>query len=140
MIVLYTPAYFDPDALYCAREYRAMLDLEARRGRLLVDELAGKSLIIPVVIRGSDELPAILSNRVFASFERDLLRASDFGKRDLTQRVEDIAKQVYLRYRALKAQPIDCEGFALPDDSGTSAWLKSNVTTRGRPMPGTGGG
>jgi hypothetical protein len=140
MVVLYTPAYFDPDALYCAREYRAMLTLEARRDRLLSGDLRGKGLIIPVVIRGLDDLPAPLSARLFTSFDRELLRVADFRKQGIAARIQKIAEQVYLRYKALKqrSNEIDCSDFVLPDEHGTREWLRDNVSISRPPMPGTG--
>ena len=52
MIMIYTPTYFSPDHLYCAREYVAMKDLEIKRLRRISAQ--GHGLIIPVVWRDFD--------------------------------------------------------------------------------------
>src|ERR1700743_854624 len=61
MILLYTPLYFDCDHTYCAREFKAMQDLETKRMAVLADK--GKGLIIPIVLRGEKRFPKALSEK-----------------------------------------------------------------------------
>ena len=68
MVLLFDPSYFDLASPYCAREYKAMLDLEEQR-RMCCP--AGMGLIIPVIIRGEKLLPDEIKNsRQFYSFEK----------------------------------------------------------------------
>jgi hypothetical protein len=72
MIMVFAPTYFSPDHTYCTREYLAMKQLEARRLREAAQpQRTLHGLIIPVVLRGFDKLPAeILSQRNAYRFER----------------------------------------------------------------------
>jgi hypothetical protein len=57
MVLLFSPYYFDMQSMYCAREYKAMLELEAKRLKLLPQGFGKrKGLIIPVVMRGEQYL------------------------------------------------------------------------------------
>jgi hypothetical protein len=141
MVVLYTPMYFDRDALWCAREYQGMLALDGQRRDLLSAEMQAKSLIISVVIRGEEDLPPTLRDNVVTSFADDLLRKEDFKTKSIARRMQKIAKEVYLRYSALKrlGDAVNCTGFAIPGEPATRDWLAQNVAAVSRPMPGTGG-
>lgn len=53
MIIIYQPNYFDVDHPYCAREYRAMCELELERLACFADvRERDHGLILPVVFRG----------------------------------------------------------------------------------------
>ena len=67
MILIYTPLYFDTEHLYCARELKAMQELEAQRLCVIGDK--GKGLIIPIVLRGEKRFPKALSKeRLYYNF------------------------------------------------------------------------
>src|SRR5262249_35583701 len=72
MIVLYTPVYFDRHHLYCAREYKAMENLERDRLHSLgTQSLSTHGLIIPIICRGKEYLPhEIASTRHYYDFEK----------------------------------------------------------------------
>ena len=53
MLMVFTPTYFNVKNTYCTREYMAMKDLESKRIQLLDHH----GLIIPIVLRGFNELP-----------------------------------------------------------------------------------
>ena len=62
MVMIYTPTYFDKDRTYCAREYKAMENLETQRLEMLgYQRNFQHGLIIPVVYRGVDIFPAYVS-------------------------------------------------------------------------------
>src|SRR2546426_8403805 len=51
MITIYTPLYFDREHTYCAREFKAMEDLETERTRILKNKMdPARGLIIPIVL------------------------------------------------------------------------------------------
>src|SRR5262245_39103047 len=50
MIVVFTPTYFSESHPYCAREFRAMQQIETKRMSHLDRKKDGRGLIIPVVL------------------------------------------------------------------------------------------
>jgi hypothetical protein len=54
MVVVYSPKYERHD--YCVREYEAMVKLEGSRRALLGAAGQGRGFIIPVILRGSDNI------------------------------------------------------------------------------------
>lgn len=141
MIVLFNPSYFDLTHTYCAREYRGMVALEARRlARLMGSQDATKGLIIPVVISGEEDLPAELkANRYYVSLEKEVLIASDLKKRrESIKKIAGIAREIYLRCRTLeRIDGIcgDCGTFQFPTDEEIKTWLE-NVVAPPQPQPG----
>jgi hypothetical protein len=76
LIVVYTPKYFDESATYCAREYKAMLQLEVERKQFVPNRKIG--FIIPVVFRGPNEIPSELKNdRLYCDFSEYTLVESN---------------------------------------------------------------
>jgi hypothetical protein len=63
MIVVFTPTYFSESNPHCAREFRAMEQIETKRMSHLGAKRDGHGLIIPVVLRGADQLPVQLQHR-----------------------------------------------------------------------------
>ena len=55
MIVVYSPRYERHE--YCMREYEAMVKLEEGRRKLLGPAGRGRGFIIPVILRGGDDVP-----------------------------------------------------------------------------------
>jgi len=127
MVLLFTPEYFDVNHPYCAREYRGMVALEERRQRVL-PSLVGKSLIIPVIIRGESRVPEELRSRVFRSFDRELLQASDVRKPRVVGAIRDIADAIYDRIDAMRYASSDvvhdCGQFQLPTTGEIAEWLR----------------
>jgi len=128
MVLLFTPEYFDVNHPYCAREYRGMVALEERR-RDALPPTASRSLIIPVIIRGESRVPNELRPRVFMSFDRSLLQASDVRKPRVIRGIRDIADAIYERVDAMRdANPQlmgDCSQFRLPSTNEIAAWLQT---------------
>src|SRR5216117_660222 len=74
MILIYQPNYFDQAHPYCAREYRAMCELERERLALLPPMEQTHGLIIPCVLRGEDAIPQELaSTRHYEDFSKFML-------------------------------------------------------------------
>ncbi len=58
LIAVYTPSYLHPEHPYCAREFRAMEQLEQRRFEAVSTKSdKSGSLIIPIVYRGWNSVP-----------------------------------------------------------------------------------
>ena len=136
MIMLYTPAYFDYDALSCAREYKAMEQLEKRRlGLLPAQPYKNLGLILPVVLRGKSTLPVeIKEHRQIYDFT-DLLPVN--SKLALHPRSAVLVKRIAEHLTTL-AQAFaqvndnickDCKNFRLPSERKVQQWLKSLQST-----------
>jgi hypothetical protein len=126
MIVFYVPVYFDETNTYCAREYRAMMRLEAQRLELLRqdfgNEVGGHGLIIPIIFRGSKFLPPeFLQHRKPYMFEDFTISTRDIRKHPrFREEVHKIADYIYercLEVGQLAGVGDDCDRFELPSDS-----------------------
>jgi hypothetical protein len=118
MILLYTPLYFDSEHTYCARELKAMQDLEEQRLSHLADK--GKGLIIPVILRGPSRFPATLREKRlyydFNSIQFSDPKSKIRGK--VAKEIREIAEYIIDRCLQLDAvadkMPHDCDNFLLP--------------------------
>jgi len=118
MILIYTPLYFDTEHVYCARELKAMQDLEEKRLKVLKDK--GKGLIIPIVLRGANRFPLALSKeRLFYKFtDIQFNNPAEKVQVKYAKEILDIANYIVDRCFSLDEVadqlPHDCETFALP--------------------------
>ncbi len=140
MIVFFSPLHFDVHHPYCALEYKAMLELEQRRLGLAEAELRNKGLVFPVVFRGVDCLPAeIKDHRNYEKLDHIIVEA-DFEHRDCQARFNELAKQIYQRYVALRNAGVfggeDCKDFRFPDRAAIRDWLEGVSQIRSTRMPG----
>jgi len=142
MVLLFNPGYFDCNHPYCAREYKAMVTLEAERLGLSQEEFRTRGLIIPVVIRGDDDLPEeIRSFRNYTSFSKQVLVGQDFYERDCIEKIEGLAGDIYRRWKMLRGEETAltsrCNEFEFPSEEDVREWLEGIVGRRPRPsMPG----
>jgi hypothetical protein len=129
MIVLYTPLYFDTEHTYCARELKAMEDLEEQRLKLLKDR--GKGLIIPVVLRGEKKFPIALREKrlyyVFSDIEfnnpADKIREK--YSKEIKEMAEYILDRCDLLDEASKAAPHDCDAYFLPSKDDAKKFVET---------------
>lgn len=118
MIVIYTPLYFDTEHTYCARELKAMQDLEEQRMKLLKDK--GKGLIIPVILRGANRFPTALSQkRLYYKFtDIQFNNPKDKIHVKYAKEIMEIAEYIIDRCARLDEVadefPHDCDQFCLP--------------------------
>lgn len=132
MLVVYTPTYFDRSALYCAREYRAMEQLEEQRlgGR----QLAQRGLIIPIVLRGFGRLPAYIRNsRLCHSFEDyTLYKPKLTAYKAYMKAIRDVAEYIADRCHDIEqANPhccTECDQFTLPTEKDIGHWVAGLIT------------
>ncbi|ADW17328.1 hypothetical protein Despr_1157 [Desulfobulbus propionicus DSM 2032] len=140
MVMFFLPLHFDINHPYCAREYKAMLELEKQRLGAGVADLQNKGLIFPVVYRGADDLPEeIKTCRHYLNFEH-LIHERDFKRRECHQELYALSKQISDRYRALtnagliQAEP--CKSFKFPDLEAIRPWLEGISPIKAFAMPG----
>jgi len=143
MIVIYTPLYFDSEHNYCAREYKAMELLEEQRRAQLANRFtASRGLIIPVVLRGMDDLPkAIKDDRQAYDFE-DLLLSDVRIKiremyakeiRGMAQYVVACVSQLERLSEELRVDLCgDCDEHCLPSEVEAKSFVEALL---GRPVP-----
>ncbi len=142
MIVVYTPVYFSHSHTYCAREYRAMQDLEQRRLALLPNvQERQHGLIIPIILRGPDRLPAELRHqRHFYDFSNITLASTELSRHpEYAPLIRTIAEYIAERYHSLRGltnnSMQECDQFALPDEAEIRPWLEGIVSPQ-QPLPG----
>jgi len=133
MIALFTPVYFNEQHTTCAREYFAMQQLEQKRLQTLPISDRSKGLIIPIVLRGEERLPAeIKATRQYYNFEKYAL--CDLRRNNKAYRTElvKIAQYVFERYQAFYHLGIDlckdCLKFKLPTNEEIKPWLRGVIS------------
>ena len=126
MIAVYIPGYFNAKRIDCGREYRAMEKLERRRLQSLNRKLSKENgLIIPIIFRGSDEIPEeILSRRHCYNFEPITMKTRRLGTPQARAYFSEIARYVRDRYNEIKSVKISCVKPSLPSDGEVLPWLK----------------
>ena len=138
MVLVYTPMYFDLERPYCAREYRAMLDLEEQRLAALGGPVGSTSgLIIPVVFRGRDRLPQEIVNKRhchdfgdFTLYGRHMYEHVDYAPK-----IKEIAEYIRDRCDEFRSKPEafdDCDSFDFPSEETIRPWLEK---VAGSPPP-----
>jgi hypothetical protein len=111
------------------REFEGMEQLEQQRSRLLgpgADHARG--CIIPIVLRGGDEVPErITRNRHYANFSHFSLASPDIVRNpEYVAEIRKIADVIYDRYKTFNQVETDpcalCTAFTLPAASEIVAW------------------
>ncbi|HXO41652.1 MAG TPA: hypothetical protein VN999_09400 [Thermoanaerobaculia bacterium] len=128
MVVLYWPTYFDGEHLFCAREFKAMEELEEKRLGLLPPGERANSLIIIVALRGFDQIPAeIRAKRLCKDFERYTLKPNMRQDPSFQLTMLEIGSYIADRCRAvLSASGISftsCDSFRLPTEDQVRPWV-----------------
>ena len=141
MVAIYQPNYFDPEHTYCAREYRAMTDLEAERLALFPDAAdRNHSLIIPIILRGDGGVPSEISRRRHLyDFSKFMLIDSQISKHPLyAPSIRQIAEYIHDMCLCFETAPVPfnrVDDFHLPSDDAIKHWL-STMTARRAAFPG----
>lgn len=127
MIVVYSPKYERHE--YCVREFEGMELIERERRRLLgLPDSDARGFIIPVVLRGFEQLPERISKRVHCvDFSRFTLADADLlHNREYIPKIKAIAETVYAYFVAFNNLPQDvcaaCPTFQLPAGREIVAW------------------
>lgn len=126
MVVVYAPKYESHE--YCVREYEAMVKLEELRRTLLGAAGRNRGFIIPVILRGANDIPARIKNHVhYTDFSQFTLATPRLAANpEYIGEIEKIAKVIYEHYRAFADQGAnpcaDCDAFSLPPASAVPPW------------------
>ena len=130
MILVFTPNYFSEKNTRCAKEYKAMENLEESRLKDFEIQYSDHGLIIPVVFRGWSYLPDELKKRHPYNFEDCLISNNSFKDQQFAiSQIKQIAKYILNFYEKLSIE--DCKKFSLIDeDDQLKKWLKGISTTK----------
>jgi len=132
LIVVFTPTYFSKNNTYCAREFKAMEQLEEMRlTKLGLPRNKQHGLIIPIVYRGDRKLPKNMKEirqcHMFEAFQisgRDNLDNPDYA-----QKIKEIAEYIEERCEELRSVEDEicdcCDTFNFPAETDISDWLES---------------
>ena len=127
MIVVYWPTYEEHQ--YCLREYAAMEALEEKRFNTLGEAATReKGMIIPIILRGEDELPPKIKGKIhYSDFSKfTLAETSIKNKPEYIEKIEEIAKHIRKLYRAFqdsgKQICKDCSSFTIPAETDLRPW------------------
>jgi hypothetical protein len=129
MIVLYTPLYFDTEHTYCARELKAMQDLEEQRLQLVKDK--GKGLIIPVILRGEKRFPAALSEKRLyykftdIEFNNPLEKIRVKYSKEIREIAEYIVDRCEMLDEVANKIPRDCDQYCLPSPDDAKKFVET---------------
>lgn len=129
LVVVYGPDYFSRNPTWCAQEFKGMLDLEAQRLKALPQSEHANGLLIIIVFRGKETLPAVFTNnRLVAFFDKYALYQPEIPRNpDLYPQIVTIAQYIADRFKALiKLNPDPCAicpGFSLPSEAQVLTWL-----------------
>lgn len=134
MILIYTPLYFDAEHTYCARELKAMQDLEEQRLKLLKDR--GKGLIIPIILRGEKRFPKALSEkRLYYKFtDIEFNNPTEKIRVKFAKEIKEIAEYIIDRCELLDEVankiPHDCDKFDLPSPDDAKKFVEEVLGKR----------
>jgi len=142
LIVVYTPTYFSKHHSYCAREYRAMEQLEEQRLHTLgLPQNKQHGLIIPIVYRGDKKLPESIKNeRQYYLFEAFQISGRDnLENPEYAEKIKEIAEYIEERCEELRVVEEEvcasCDTFDFPAEHDISDWLESMLPPQPK-LPG----
>ena len=143
MIVIWSPQYFNDEHIWCAMEYKAMIDLETKRLAQLPYDERFKKLIIPVIYRGSKYYPSELSEEtLYLNFEKFALYEPEMIKnKNFANDVEKLANYIFDRVsilNRLQENPFGkCNEFNLPSKADALQYIQNinSVKTSSQEFP-----
>jgi hypothetical protein len=127
MIVVYSPRYERHE--YCIREFEGMEQLEARRRQMLGAAAVNASgFIIPIILRGGDDVPERIKQHVhYADFSKFSLASADIiHNPEYIEHIRKIAAVIYDQSKLFRGAQADmfafCDAFQLPPATEVVAW------------------
>ena len=133
MIVVYSPIY--ENRTYCLREYATMEKIEEDRFKLIGQALSpDRGMIIPIILRGSDDLPPHIQGNIhYADFSQFMLEETTINKAEYRKKIEDIAKHIYelrKKFKELNMDPCGgCAGYKITPESELKSWRNNQPQT-----------
>ena len=134
MIVVYSPVY--EDRVYCLREYATMEKIEEDRFKLMGQALpADHGMIIPIILRGSDDLPDHIKGNIhFVDFSQFMLEETTINRPEYRKKIEDIAKHIHelrKKFKLIGQDPCgDCPGYKITPEAGLKPWRGKSAISR----------
>jgi hypothetical protein len=139
LVMVYTPTYFSNSHTYCAREYKAMEELEKQRLELLGHSDSAKhGLIIPIIYRGDKKIPyTITSKRQCHYFENyQISGQATLDYPEYAQKIKEIAEYIEERCEELSVVEddacSDCATFNIPSETDIYEWLEGMLPPRAK--------
>src|SRR4030095_13512 len=123
--VVYSPTYEKHS--YCLREFAAMEYLEKERWSLL-GASNKPGLIIPVILRGKDELPARIKDCThYCDFSQFTLATTRLSKNPkYVKEIEKIVAVIYEHYKTFSDPKVDvcsfCDSCRIPPEEDVAPW------------------
>jgi len=144
MIMVFTPTYFELNHLYCAREFKAMEELERVRLQKIGLPKDDHGLIIPIVFRGKDYFPRYIQ-RKYVDFDGYMPSKGEenllYSVSKYNGAISRIAKYIYeccMFFEDCWDISLECKNFRLPTDSDVKPWVES-LKVPNVPFPNTSG-
>jgi hypothetical protein len=135
--MVYTPTYFSEKHTYCAREFKAMEELEKHRLELLgYSDNAKHGLIIPIIYRGNKRIPHNISSKRQCYFFEDyqISGHATLDYPEYAQKIKEIAEYIEERCEELSAIEdgacCDCDTFSIPSEGDIFEWLEGMLPPR----------
>lgn len=129
MVVLFWPEYFSEDHTFCAREFKAMAELEKQRLALLPETERQNGLIIILALRGFKEIPdEIRRTRLCRDFEAHTLKRNLRSNAAFQNEILHVAAYIAERVKLFRALSTDifteCSDFRLPAEQHILPWVR----------------
>jgi hypothetical protein len=129
MVVLFWPGYFSEEHTFCAREFRAMEELEAQRLALLPGEERQQGLIVILALRDFGLIPAdIRTERLCKDFEAHTLKRNMRNDPAFQRDIFEVGTYIAGRVRAFQRLTVDvsgqCVGYRLPPEQVILPWVR----------------
>ena len=132
MIVIYLPSYFNEDYPYCAREFRAMQLIDAKRRKLLPPNAHMDSLIIPVFFRDKERFKKLnlVTNDKYDFQKLSLLNNMQKNQLYKTKLIE-LCEEIYRRYEVFNQNKVypwsNCDQQQLPSVQDVKQLLETET-------------
>ncbi len=137
LIVVYTPTYFSSKNTFCAREFKAMEELEHQRfTKVGLVNNTKHGLIIPIVYRGDKKFPEDIKNkRLYHSFEEFQISGdATLDNPEYARKIKEIAEYIDERCDEVIAHEDElcnpCSTFELPKEEDILDWLSDMLPPR----------
>jgi TIR domain len=139
MVVIYVPKYEKHP--FCLQEYRAMEILEEKRMKLAGNPgVAQRGMIIPIVLRGVEDLPDDIKKRIhYLDFSRYTTASAKIRRnKEYVGRIGELARKISELYRLFEhLDPCkDCDDFSLPDVNVLKPFRSADKSLA-NPFPGS---
>jgi TIR domain len=140
MIVVYVPKYERHN--FCVREFRAMEILEGRRIAVAGESKFGnKGIIVPIVLRGGDDLPEDIKKNIhYLDFSKYTTASANIRKNEeYVLQIKKLAERMGQLYRDLEGLELckDCDQFSLPDENEVKPFRRAGSPPANPYPPGT---